>query len=194
MKATSKKELRNLLKESRKEFHLSEERELADREITKKLLAFLEKHNFRKILCYLSASTEVSTWKLLEVCCQNGYEVYIPKVEGKHMEFYPIKDLKQDVHLGSFAIYEPMVNTSCVSPSSKDFCVIIPGLGFDTQGNRIGYGGGFYDRYLERYPHCLRIALLYHCQLQEEVIVEPTDQRCQILITEKEILHVTKNW
>ena len=69
----------------------------------------------------------------------------------------------------------------------QEALMIMPGVAFDRQNHRVGYGGGFYDRFLEKHPYITRVAVAFEFQMMSEVPVEPTDISPEIIVTEKEI-------
>lgn len=82
--------------------------------------------------------------------------------EGGEMQFHQW-GRSDDVQYNDFGIAEPLPGAAIIVPD----CVLLPLLACDISGNRLGYGGGFYDRYLARYPHVTRIGVGYDCQLSE---------------------------
>lgn len=176
----------------RKEFlkkrnSLSEEKvEKYSKLITDKVLALKQYREADEILIYASYQKEVSTYEIMTEALQAGKTVYCPKVLGAGiMEFYQIASLEEIVP-GYKNIPEPQILTHPYETSNlaKAF-MIMPLVAFDTQNNRLGYGGGFYDRYLQRFPLIKRIALGFECQKYLPGLpAEETDQKPEIIITE----------
>lgn len=135
---------------------------------------------FRIRFWALSATeAEICTTEILENALQDGKRVYVPKVEGQEMRFYRIQSLAE-LKEGYKGILEPEGNTESYeyAPEEAANCLLLmPGSVFDPLGNRMGYGGGFYDRYLaDREALRLRsIAVGFRCQQVESVPVEETD-------------------
>lgn len=151
-------------------------------EIFSRLVLLPEYKTNNKIFTYISAKNEVDTIKLINYSLLKGRKVYVPKVTGKEMDFYEISDLSECVR-GYMGIYEP--DTSYKEPDlSGEGLFIMPGVAFDNKLNRIGFGGGFYDRYLERFPSFTKVAICYDFQLVESIPAENTDIKPDILITE----------
>ena len=90
----------------------------------------------------------------------------------------------KDVAPGYYDIPEPLEN--CQEEVFEWF-LVVPGTAFDRQMHRMGYGGGFYDRFLEKHPYITRVAVAFEFQMMSEVPVEPTDISPEIIVTEKEI-------
>ncbi|MCX4338151.1 MAG: 5-formyltetrahydrofolate cyclo-ligase [Lachnospiraceae bacterium] len=147
------------------------------------------------ILTYISFRSEVDTFPLLERAFADGKAVFAPKVSGKEMAFYRIFS-KNDLAVGYQGIPEP-IGGQLFEPRRNDqisqrILVCLPGAAFDRSCHRIGYGGGFYDRYLGdtacsqmRY---VTAALSFNCQIFEEIPWETHDIRPEQIITQTEII------
>jgi len=103
------------------------------------------------------------------------------------MVFYKLTDFAR-LEPGYFGIPEP-VSGEIVNWSKA--LMIMPGVAFDRANHRVGYGGGFYDRYLEKHPQLERVAIAFSFQMLPEVPTEPTDICPQIIVTEEEICYLT---
>lgn len=124
------------------------------------------------VLGYAGTEEEIGTGFFLTEALREGKRVFLPKVMGKrHMEFFEIDSLEQLVP-GAYGIMEPSGGERIFVPETMHRALMImPGVAFDSRGNRIGYGGGFYDTYLEKYGHQLEqtIAIGFTCQEVERV-------------------------
>lgn len=164
------------------------QREKASAKITVHLLKMPEVKNAPTVFVYASYQSEVSTKKLIETLLASGRKVALPKVNKGEMEFYEI-DSWDDLFPGYQGILEPQVRTESepVKPHSRDV-MLLPGACFDYSGNRIGYGGGYYDRYLERLvgkPPVV-IGLAFYRQIYPWILpAEPTDQKADYVVSEK---------
>lgn len=160
------------------------------------------------ILAYASFRSEVDTMLLIESALADGKQVFVPKVSGNEMEFWRIMSLA-DLQDGYRGIPEPVQGTSlaewimhcCGDPDDnaaaecKEYEIMMwmPGAVFDTKRHRIGYGRGFYDRYLGRildHPanvHMTTAALAYSCQVLTQIPCEEHDIKPDMVITEKEV-------
>jgi len=121
---------------------------------------------------HLPYNQEVRTVPMLERALRDGKKVAVPKVFGDEMEFIYLTDLNQ-VEKGYAGIPEPIANEP-VAHDEKAL-VLMPGLAFDAQGHRIGYGGGFYDKFLQREPEHPTLALCYEFQMMEHLETEAHD-------------------
>ncbi len=126
----------------------------------------------RTIYGYLPYNQEVRTVPMLEQAIRDGKRVAVPKVYGDEMRFIYIEDFSQ-VECGFGGIPEPVAD----GPVAEDpqALVLMPGLAFDPQGHRIGYGGGFYDRFLAREPNHPTVALCYDFQMLPHLETEEFD-------------------
>lgn len=128
--------------------------------------------NAKTIYGYLPYNQEVRTVPMLQRALDEGKKVAVPKVYGDEMRFIYLTDLDR-VALGYCGIPEPIDD----SPVADDptALVLMPGLAFDQEGNRMGYGGGFYDKFLTAEPGHPTLALCYGFQMVEELPTEEFD-------------------
>ena len=150
----NKQTLRNKYKEIRKNI---KDKEKQDDIIFNKIINLEEYNKSNLILTYVSLKDEVDTMQLIEYSLAQGKKVAVPKCEGEDIIFYYINNL-EDLEKGNFGILEPKTN-ELVNDFTNSIC-IIPGVAFDKENNRIGYGRGFYDRFLKSY-NGIKIGLTY---------------------------------
>lgn len=173
----NKQILRNKYKEIRKNI---KNKEVLDNRIFYKVIELKEYKESKMILIYVSLKDEVDTFKLIEHSLRIGKKVAVPKCEGDNIVFYNINTLS-DLQEGSFRILEPKTN-EIINDFSDSIC-IIPGIAFDKENNRIGYGRGFYDRFLEKYDGT-KIGLAYAECICDRIDSESTDIKMDIVITD----------
>lgn len=141
------------------------------------------------LLIYASYNNEVNTYSIIEDALNHSKRVYCPKVlEPGVMKFYHIRSLN-DIVAGYRNIPEP-IRTDCIYDykSSANTLMIMPLVGYDSHKVRLGYGGGFYDRYLQRFPLIPKIALGYECQKYEPFLPsESTDIKPDYILTEEKL-------
>lgn len=157
--------------------------------IEEQLLSLKQYQNTGSLLIYISYLNEVSTYDIINHALNTGKKVYCPKVLSPEiMEFYEIRSL-EDVVLGYKNIPEPKTTAfPCTEETLSKALMIMPLVGFDNHKNRLGYGGGFYDRYLQRFPRIYRIGLSFECQKYENNLpTEETDVTLNTIVTEKNI-------
>ena len=146
----------------------------------------------RAVLVYMDYRSEVMTTGLVEeLLADPSKKVFAPKVEGMHIRFYEIKSL-DELKKGYQGIREPEENPEKrFTPDMAvrlEAVVLVPGAVFDRQRGRMGYGKGFYDRFLSDYREVYGIALSFSCQIAKEIPMEPHDRRPDIIVTEKGII------
>ena len=157
----------------RQKLELSEEAILsASENLTAQFLAHPLYQKANTIYGYLPYNQEVRTWALLEQALKDGKTVAVPKVYGDEMRFIVMTDLSR-VAAGYAGIPEPVEDAPIANDPTG--LVLMPGMVFDKQGHRIGYGGGFYDRFLAAEPNHPTIALCYEFQLLEHIPTEEFD-------------------
>lgn len=141
-----------------------EQKQFIDQALTERLLHHPFYQEARVIASYLSFPHEFQTQELIEQALKDGKKVLIPKTYPKGRMDFVVYDPQQLVKT-SFGLLEPQGDLEVVEPSQIDL-IHVPGLAFTTEGYRIGYGGGYYDRYLEHFTgHTL--STVYPCQIQE---------------------------
>lgn len=179
-----KKSLRRQMKKQREAME-REELFSKSEQIFEQLITVPEYKRSDKIYTYVSMNNEVDTIMLIDYSLSIDKRVFVPKVIGNHMEFYEISDISE-LSSGYFGIYEPDINGKEPDYSRTGF-MCMPGLAFDLSFNRLGYGRGFYDRYLAQENRLYKAALAYSCQLVPAVFAEPTDVKTDMIITESNI-------
>lgn len=167
-----------------------EERMSASRKIVNHLCELRCYQEAEVLLLYYSYRSEVVTRFLIEdLLLQGTKQVYLPKVHGDKMFFYRISS-SDDLSIGYQGILEPSEKNEvfCREITKKKRCLLIlPGVAFDKEGNRMGFGKGFYDRFLMEYPGVCRNALAFECQIAEQIPCEVHDQKMHRIITEQNI-------
>ena len=141
-----------------------EEKQFIDQALTERLLQHPFYQEAKVIASYLSFSHEFQTQELIEQALRDGKKVLIPKTYPKGRMDFVVYDPQQLVKT-SFGLLEPQGDLEIVDASQIDL-IHVPGLAFTTEGYRIGYGGGYYDRYLKHFSgHTL--STIYPCQIQD---------------------------
>lgn len=180
---SSKQEIRKILKKKRGMLTVSRIL-LYSHQILEKLLAEPMYQQADVILAYMSFASEVDTRYLIEKALQQGKQVAVPRCTDREtMEFYYITSRTQ-LSPGSYGIMEPTTSEKVDATDGKQYLCLVPGIGFDLEGNRLGYGGGYYDRYFKRYPDIGRIMLAYEMERVDRLPRESFDMPVQIILTE----------
>lgn len=166
-----------------------QERSVLDNRITQKLLATSEYAEATTVLTYVSVSSEVSTRMFIECALRDGKTVAVPRcLPGHCLEFVAIASLEQLV-AAPFNLLEPAKELPAVTEDQKNNSIcIVPALLVDTKGYRLGYGAGFYDRFLSTYPG-KKICLAYQQSLSRTTLPHTAfDVAVDVVITESEVL------
>lgn len=138
-------------------------------------LKFLSSEAYRKaeaLYGYMPYNQEVRTVPILEQALRDGKRVAVPKVYGDEMRFLYVTDLSH-MEKSEYGIPEPIADEPVAE--DRNALVLMPGLAFDRDGHRIGYGGGFYDKFLAAEPDHPTVALCYDFQVVEQLPVEEYD-------------------
>ena len=166
-----------------------QERSVLDDRITQKLLATSEYAEATTVLTYVSVSSEVSTRMFIQCALRDGKTVAVPRcLPGHCLEFVAITSLEQLV-AAPFNLLEPAKELPAVTEDQKNNSIcIVPALLVDTKGYRLGYGAGFYDRFLSTYP-VKKICLAYQQNLSQEMLPHTAfDVAVDMVITESDVL------
>ena len=153
------------------------------------LMGLKEYEEADDIYTYVNYQNEVITTDLIEQTIAKGKRIYVPKVIGNEMNFFRIVTI-DDLVEGYKGILEPKEGLDKPGLFNNNYnkIMIMPGLAFDINMHRIGYGGGFYDKYLDWNPMFTKIAICYDFQVLDEIPYEAFDQQPDIIITEERII------
>lgn len=182
-----KNELRHHLKEKRRALPagLYAEKSKLIGEQLKHLSEYKDAHS---VLFYVSTPEEVHTHELIKEALAEGKLVYVPKILDEQMFICPLYDFEELV-LGEYGILEPGANAG-----SEEFIrfdvIVVPGVGFDHHGNRLGRGKGFYDRLLKE-TKGYKVGLAFEEQLVPELPTQAHDIPMDTLITDQNLLFFT---
>ena len=130
---------------------------------------------------YMEIRREVGMARLREQALRDGKRIAVPRVEGKQMVFCYL-ERPEDLVSGAYGIREP--GAGCRIAEEEDALLVLPGVAYDETGGRIGYGGGYYDRYLAGHPGHSLAAPAYELQICSALPLEPFDRRVPWIITE----------
>ena len=140
------------------------------------------------ILFYVSCDNEVYTHDMIKKCMSNGKKVVVPVTDKENRKLI-LSELKNwnDLTSGAYNILEP--KKECITETSLGSIdlILVPGIGFDKHGHRIGHGEGYYDRLLGNAPSPA-IGLAFHLQILDKINVEEHDVPVHKIVTEKEII------
>ena len=175
--------------------NLSEDkRNLLDKKIKEKLINMNFFKQAENIFIYVGFGSEINTADFIKDFLKMGKRIFIPRtnIEERTMEAVEISSLNNLVK-DKYGILEPAKEIKAAGKLDLDL-IILPGVVFDTLGGRIGYGGGYYDKYLENLGEKIsKAALCYDFQLIDKVPIEEHDIKADCIITEKRIITLKQN-
>jgi len=149
------------------------------------------------LLTYLSMKKEVATDRMIEAAHKAGKEVAVPCIDGKTMLFYTLNPAGQEYKLNWYGIREPEPNDNppfqIAEVSDTQILLVVPGLAFDSDRNRLGRGAGYYDRFihdLRQSPrfNLMALGVFFHAQLEPSIPTDPWDERLDAILTDRELL------
>jgi len=162
-------------------------------QITQRIIDLTSFKASETVMCYMDFKNEVMTGHIIEYCLKNGKRVVLPLVDVingvKMIVPYEVVDLEKDLEPGVFGILEPKKESAKLFNAGEIDMVVVPGVAFDGKRNRIGYGAGFYDRFLKSVkPDCVKIGIAFEFQIYENIPVEEHDMPLDLIITENRII------
>lgn len=178
----TKQEIRKRIRELRRSV-TREEKERWDAALCERCLEGMEKDGllmYSSVYLYLDIRGEAGTRRILEALWARKVSTALPRVEGDRIRFYTVTGFGE-VAPGCMGILEP--SEQCRRAEDRKALVIVPGVAFDVQGRRLGYGGGYYDRFFAQEPEHPRWGLAYAFQLMEKLPAEAWDKRVDRVIT-----------
>lgn len=169
-----------------------EDKRIIDEKITSKVVNLAEYNNTKIILIYISKNIEVSTYDIIRDAWSKGKNIGVPKcnIENMSMEFYYINSF-DDVERGAFGLYEPINHKCSVVDNFSDSICIVPGFCFDVFGYRLGYGHGYYDRFLSGFTG-IKIGVCYNEYVKTRLPRGRYDKPIDILVTDRYIKNISK--
>ena len=184
--------LRNSIKKQRQNFSIKIKNNL-DKKIQRNLYKIWQYKRSELVLTYVSKEIEVDTINIIKKALQDGKKVAVPIciVDGCLMDFHYITSIEDDLENGAFGVLEPIVE-KCekVTDFSNAVC-IVPGFSFDSKGFRLGYGKGYYDRFLNNF-NGVTIGLCYSSCVRWELPHGYYDKEVDFLVTDKYFRKINK--
>jgi 5-formyltetrahydrofolate cyclo-ligase len=170
--------------------------ESASQEILVKLMESSWWDDAAVVLTYLSMNKEVTTDGIVQAAHQQMKEVAVPCIDRKNMFFYPLNPSGQEYSLNWYGIREPDSNGNPVQfteLAERRILLVVPGLAFDRNRNRLGRGGGYYDRFIDILRDTPGVSLtvmgiFFQNQFEPDLPLHPWDQPLDVVITEQEII------
>ncbi|MFO8060733.1 MAG: 5-formyltetrahydrofolate cyclo-ligase [Bacillota bacterium] len=186
-----KRRIRRVLR-SRRDALDSAERKALNRGVSLLLLSTPEYVRAHHIMFFASFGGEICTWGMMDRALDDGKKVYLPRTDPDRRRLTPVRVRRSggviaNLAPGPYGIKEPAGQAA--DPGSLDL-VCVPALAFDREGFRVGYGGGYYDRFLRRLsPSARTVGLGYHLQVLPRVPRGEHDQPVDAIVTEREVIH-----
>ena len=182
-----KKEVRSFVLAKRAELH-EEARKKKSLDIQNIVLAMPELIQAQTIMLFMDFRNEVETDRLVHYVLNAKKRLVLPRCASEgELILYHVQDLEENIEIGKWGIREPKEDCPRITPQEIDF-VLVPGVAFDKDGNRLGYGGGYYDRFMKKLRgHVPRIGVAFQCQIVDHIPTEPFDLKITTMVTEKGI-------
>ena len=152
--------------------------------IFNKIISLSEYKNANIIGLYNSIGSEVNTSEMIEYFISDDKIVCLPRVFGDDLKFYRIYSLNDKFEKSKFNVLEPIIDSNNYIDVDKIDLLLVPGVCFDVYKNRLGYGKGYYDRYLEN-ADVMKIGICYEEQIISKLPVSNNDVRLDKVITDK---------
>lgn len=141
-----------------------------------------------KVFIYISMKNEVGTSEIIDKAIHDGKKVAVPiALENREMIFVPYEGI-ENMTKTKLGVLEPVLDRKKEMYPDENSIMIIPGVAFDEKGHRMGYGGGYYDTYIEKYDVENTIAIAFDEQIQKIIPYEEHDKKMKYIITEKRII------
>ena len=187
-----KKILRKEILTKRKNIDIVE-KEKMDRKICDKFYESKYYRDAKNIFIYISYDSEINTKEIINKALIDNKKIYVPRTEFKTRLMDAVEIISLDNLIESeYGILEPSIEESHIEPNELDL-IVVPGVAFDRNGGRIGYGAGFYDRYFKKInkdniKKIQKLALAYDFQILENIPMNEHDVPIRYIITEKEFI------
>lgn len=168
----------------------------ASKKIYRKLIKTEEFRKAKIIMFYVSKDNEVETWQMIKNVISIRKKICVPKIDKINHKLHPImiKNICLDTKVGCFGIHEPIPKANTAVPLEKIDLVITPGIAFDKKGYRLGWGKGYYDRFLEDLNKIPKIGLAFDFQIIKDMPKDKHDVPMDMVITERRIIKATADY
>jgi len=163
------------------------------RSIQAKVLEFPQYRAARSLALYCALQNEVETWAIMDHALRHDKMVFCPKLSGDNLVAFGRIFSEADLIRGPFGVLEPSADRYLSEQDCNGLMVIVPGLLFDSLGNRLGRGGGWYDRALRWIDNRgTLVGLAYELQVVDTVPVQTWDQKVHYVVTESRVIDCTR--
>jgi 5-formyltetrahydrofolate cyclo-ligase len=171
-----------------REYFPAEEVAAASAALCRRLASWSPLTRTHIVLAYLAFRNELNLNPLFELL--PGIRWIVPRIEGKRLVLHPYNPARIVRH--PFGMLEPAPDLAVVDPTTLDLA-LVPGVAFDRAGGRLGFGGGYYDRFLPTTP-ALRVGVTYDLCLEDTLPCSERDQRMDWVVTPTEKIHCAPLW
>lgn len=187
----NKSEVRKEVLKLRRQLSLDEVQALSA-SITDNILHLPEYKASRVIACYVAKKDEVQTAEILRLALQSGKRAVVPRSDPTlhTLTFHEIHGL-DELRPGSFGVLEPAADSTSIPLTATDL-VLVPVVAWDSRGNRMGYGMGYFDRVLRNRGTATSAGLAFEVQMHDPLPASPTDIPLDMIVTEKRMVHFKK--
>lgn len=183
-----KADLRKQILAQRAALDAAERKSLSER-ITTRLVALDAYRGARCVMAYMSFGGELDTARFVGEVLASGKQLVLPRVDGasRALKLYAVRDPERDLAAGVWGIREPRLDRCPEVPASQMGWVLVPGVAFTRHGERLGYGGGYYDGFIRSLgtPRPVLVSGAFELQIVEELPVSERDQRVDLVVTEE---------
>ncbi len=187
-----KAEIRKIMKEKRDGL-LKKKRKSLSSLIGKRVFDLKIYKAASSVMFYAAHRSEVETSQMIKKALESGKQVCVPKVSSKkpkEMFAVQIQSFGNDLEPGNYGIFEPKQDCGKIVSKKSIDLVIVPALAYDRLGNRLGYGKGYYDRWLKDLPKKKMIGLAFDFQILESVPRTSKDVPVNLIVTEKRVVGI----
>ena len=147
-------------------------------------------NNSNNILIFYPFRSEIDVTIIIRQALENKKNIILPRIHDQELKLFYVDNLKKQLERGAYGIMEPIIGLCRPAKISDIDLVVVPGISFDKNLNRLGYGGGYYDKLLLHIPEGVKkIALCFDIQVVDSIPVSEHDIKVDILITDTKIYH-----
>lgn len=163
---------------------------ILDVQVFKNLVTNVDFKKYKSILVYVSFGMEVDTHTLIDYLRECNISIYAPKCYkiDSSMRFFAINDIQNLIHGQYKGILEPVEDSNIELVDFSNCLCIVPALAFDTNGYRLGWGGGYYDRFLNSNKDIFKVGLAYNSCIVKNIPTDVYDISVDLVVTENNIL------
>ena len=179
MISAQKDQLRKQMFEFRKSLG-AEQRKRSSENVCKQLIDLVKENNLKSVHCFIPIGNEIDVRSFIDYCLAQSIIVVCPKTLKKNQLKHLILSDLASIENGGFGTVYPKGENEFTKELDL---IIVPGLAYDNQGGRLGYGGGYYDTFLATQPNAFKVGVGFQCQLIAEVPMEEHDVRLDRFIT-----------